>query len=452
MTLNRRDFLGTAAALGAITGFAPLSNAAASDLVNPPAAYKLRPGKPFAGTTITVMLPNAAQYRGQARHLSQLEAMTGIKAHYSWVPYAQLLDKITIEAVAGSSTYDLVTYQDSWGPALSNYLEPIDAWLARDQFDLDSYPDVFRQATRFQGATYGLPVRGQAQLLFYRKDLLRQLDLPPPQTWEELIEVSKAIEKKTGLHGIAMDYGKGNGAQNLFTWFNFLWGKGSELVDANGRAKFNDAAGVDATQSYLDLLLKYKVANPGSVQFQENDKLNSMAQGNSAMMCGWWWGYPVMIGANGRLTYEQVGFTQIPSFEKGRRVTLGNCMPISVSKLSKKKEAAWECLKWMANPDLEIATATDKSLPKNSDMIVTRTASFENESVNRAHHGIHREGLKSLLAARAIPQLRAWPNVAALLESGISELASNGQPVKPALDAIALQVDRITRKSGDRRA
>ncbi len=448
MALGRRDFLLSAAALGAAGGFAPTAKAAARD----PGAYKLKPGKPFAGTKITAMLPNAAQYRGQALRLGELEALTGIKATYSWVPYAQLLDKITVEAVSGSSTYDLVTYQDSWGPSLSNYMEPIDAWLARDQFDFDSYPEVFRSASRFRGVTYGLPVRGQAQLLFYRKDLLKRVGVAPPQTWEEVIAVSKVLQPRTGIAGIAMDYGKGNGAQNLFTWFNFLWGKGGDLVDAAGRARFNDASGIEATQSYLDLLLKHKVANPGSVQFQESDKINSMAQGNSAMVCGWWWGYPVMIGANGRLTKEQVGFTQIPSFQNGKRVTLGNCMPISVSKLSRNKEAAWECLKWMANPDLEIATATDKSRPTTNDMIVTRTASFLDERVNLANNGIHREGLKALQNARPLPQLRAWPHVAALLESAISDLAANRLPVKPALQEIATHVDRITRKSGDRKA
>ena len=42
--------------------------------------------------------------------------------------------------------------------------------------------------------------------------------------------------------------------------------------------------------------------------------------------------------------------------------------------------------------------------------------------------------------------------MAALLESTISELASNRMPVKPALDEIALHIDRITKKSGDRKA
>ena len=448
MAIGRRKFLGGTAALGAAAGLPPLAKAGTAD----PAAYRLRPGKPFAGTKINAMLPNAAQYRAQAQRLGQFESLTGIKVTFAWVPYAQLLDKITIEAVSGSTTYDLVTYQDSWGPSLSNYMTPIDAWIERDRFDFDAYPEVFRTASRFRGVTYGIPVRGQAQLLFYRRDLLVRLGLAPPRTWEEVIAVSKVLQSRTGIAGIAMDYGKGNGAQNLYTWFNFLWGLGGDVVDATGRARFNDAAGVEATQAYLDLLLKHKVANPGSVQFQEGDKVNSMGQGNSAMMCTWWWGYPVMIGANGRLKPEQVGFSQVPSFEKGKRVTLGNCMPVSVSKLSRNKEAAWECLKWMANPELEIETATDKSNRASTDMIVTRSASFLDERVNLANNGIHREGLKSLENARTTPQMRAWPHVAALLESTISELASNRRPVKPALDEIALHIDRITKKSGDRKA
>lgn len=448
MPLTRHRFLRAAAALAAGSSFTRGADAGAVD----PAAYKLRPGKPFAGTKITAMLPNAAQYRGQAKHLGELEALTGIKATFSWVPYAQLLDKITVEAVSGSSTYDLVTYQDSWGPSLSNYIEPIDEWIARDKFDFDSYPQVFRKASAFRGVTYGLPVRGQAQLLFFRKDLLRQVGMPPPQTWDDVISVSRAVQNRAGIYGIAMDYGKGNGAQNLFSWFNFLWSNGGDLVDESGRARFNDAAGVEATQAYLDLLLKYKVANPGSVQFQEGDKINSMAQGKSAMVSGWWWGYSFMIGANGRLTKDQVGFTQIPSFRDGRRGRLGNCMPVSVSRLSKNKEAAWECLKWMANPDLEIATATDKSVAASSDMIVTRTASFLDERVNLANNEIHREGLVSIQNARPIPQLRAWPHISALLESAISDLAANRLPVKPVLDDVAVHVDRITRKSGDRKA
>ena len=443
MTLTRRDFVRSSVAASAVLGFGAPVFAQAG------APYGLKPGKPFAGTTVNIMLPNAGQYRAQAKRLGQLEELTGIKAVHGYVPYGQLLDKITAEAVSGSSAYDLVTYQDTWGPALTPYLDPIDALVRRDGVDMGSYPEVFRLASTFRNTLYGLPVRAQAQLLFHRRDLLEKAGLKPSTTWDELVAVAKAVQDANpGISGIAMDYGKGNGFQNLFTWVNYLRGKGADIVDDGGQVRFNDPAGVEATQMYLDMLLKHKVANPGSVGFVEGDKVNSMAQGNAAMVMVWWWAYSVLTGPRSTLKPEQVGFVNVPSFNNGNASNIGQCMPFAISKLSKNKEAAWEVLKWMANPDLEKDVATDKSNPDTAEIIVVHKASLADEKVNAVNHGLQKAGLASLETARPMPQFRAWPQVASVLENTISLLAANGAPVKPALDEAANEVRRIMRRMG----
>ena len=245
-----------------------------------------------------------------------------------------------------------------------------------------------------------------------------------------------------------MDYGKGNGFQNLFTWVNYLRGKGADIVDDGGQVRFNDPAGVEATQMYLDVLLKHKVANPGSVGFVEGDKVNSMAQGNAAMVMVWWWAYSVLTGPRSTLKPEQVGFVNVPSFNNGNASNIGQCMPFAISKLSKNKEAAWEVLKWMANPDLEKDVATDKSNPDTAEIIVVHRASLADEKVNAVNHGLQKAGLASLETARPMPLFRAWPQVASVLENTISLLAANGAPVKPALDEAANEVRRIMRRMG----
>lgn len=283
MTLNRRAFLASTAAAAMIAA-APKSWAQSVD------ALALKPGKPYAGTTVNIMLPNAGQYRAQAKRLAELEELTGIKAVHTYVPYGQLLDKITAEAIAGNDDYDLVTYQDTWGPALTPYLVPLDEMVATDGFDLSDYPPVFVECSSYKDTLYGLPVRAQAQLLFYRKDLFAEAGVQPPNTMDEMVEAAKIVQDKTGVAGIAMDYGKGNGFQNLFSWMNYMRGHGAELLDAEGKVAFNSEAGVAATRDYLAPLLEHKVANPGSVQFVEGDKVTSFAEGNSAMVMVWWWG------------------------------------------------------------------------------------------------------------------------------------------------------------------
>lgn len=443
MNITRRGLLASAVAGGALAGLGRTARAA--DI-----PYGLKPGKPYAGQQVNIILPNAAQYRAQAKRLGQFTDLTGIKANFIYCPYGQLLDKITTEAVSGGSSYDVITYQDSWGASLVPYMEPIDALMKRDGFDMGAYPAPYQRAGVFDGKTYGLPVRAHPQMLFYRRDLFDQAGVQPPQTFDQLVTVAKAVQDKSGVPGIAMDYGKGNGAQNLFLWLNYLWGKGSDIFDAKNRAAFNDPAGVAATTLYTDLLLKDKVANPGSVQFNEGDMVNAMAQGDAAMIMVWWWAYPVLIGGRSKLNAEKVGFTRVPSFEPGKPANVTTSMPFSLSRLSKSKDAAWEYMKWMSNPDLEVSIATDKSDPDTDDIMVTHTSSFLNDKVNAANHGLQREGLKCLDGARNMPQIREWPQVASVLETAISDIVSGIRPVKPALDEAASQVNRIMRRSGAR--
>lgn len=443
MTISRRAILAGAAATGTL-GLSTRNGHAAET------PYGLKPGKPYAGTQVNIILPNAGQYRAQAKRLPQFTDLTGIKANFIYVPYATMLDKITTDAVSGGSAYDVITYQDSWGPSLVPYMDPIEDRIARDGFDMGRYPAVYKQAGTYGGMLYGVPLRAHPQLLFYRKDLLAQAGQVPPKTFAELVTVARAVQDKTGVPGIAMDYVKGAGGQNLFLWLNYLWGAGSDIFAADGRARFNDAAGIMATEMYTGLLLKEKVANPSSVQFNESDMVNSMAQGTSAMIMQWWWAYPVLTSGRSTLKPEQVGFTTMPSMDLAHPASVTTGMPFSLSKASKNKDAAWEYMKWMCNPDLELDIATDKSDPDTNEIMVTHAANFQNAKLNEINNGLHRAGLACLAAARPMPQIREWPQVAAVLEVAISDICSGGKPVKVAMDDAATQVDRVMRRSGSR--
>ncbi|WP_233154947.1 ABC transporter substrate-binding protein [Candidimonas nitroreducens] len=443
--MKRRQFLEAAGALAA-AGLGGMARAAG------PAPYGLAAGKPYAGTHLKLLLPPASQFRAQQKRLDQFEALTGIKTTYSYVPYGQLLDKITTEAVGGSSEYDLFSFQDSWMASLVGYLNPLDASIAADKLDMGRYPEVFREACIVGGKTYGLPIRAHPQLLFYRKDLLGEVGAKVPASWSDMVATAGAIQNKSGISGVALDYVKGSGFQNLWLWFNCLWGHGSDLFDAAGQPRFNDAAGVAGTQAYVDVLLKDKVANPGSSQFNEYDMVNSMAQGKSAMIMVWWWTYSVLTGDRSRLKPEQVGFAPMVRFNGGKSPTLATLMPFGISKQSRHKAAAWEYLKWVSNPDLEVEIVCDKSDPQTSDIVATQTATYLNDKVNAVNHGLHRVALESLKGARILPKLTIWPEVASVLETTISEIVAVGKPVKPSLDDAAAQVARIARRSGRHRS
>jgi multiple sugar transport system substrate-binding protein len=435
--LNRRRLIGTGLGAGAA-------------LTLP--RFALAQGKPFAGAEISVLLPQGAQFRAQEKRFGEFTALTGIKPVYNYVPYGQLRDKIATEGVAGSSAFDIICYQDSWGPGLAVYLQPIDDWLKRDNISMDRYPQAYKLGSQIEAKTVGLPVRGHPQMLFYRKDLLEQAGVQPPKSWDELVTVADAVQKASGIAGVAMYYGKGNGGQNLFLWLNHLWGAGSDIFADNFRTtRFNEPSGIEATQRYVDYLLKHKVAAPGSVQFVEPDAVNSVAQGNSAMVMVWWWVYPQLTGGQSKLRPEQVAFAPMPRYAPDKPASYALSLPFAISANSKKKEAAWEFMKWVSSPELEVACATDKSDKDTADIVVTHKSSFVDPKVNEVNNGLHRVAAQSLEGSRIMPQLKEWPQIAAVLESTISELATGSKPVKEGLDASAQEIDRILRRAGTRR-
>ena len=168
------------------------------------------------------------------------------------------------------------------------------------------------------------------------------------------------------------------------------------------------------------------------------------------MIAVWWWAYPVLTSGRSTLKPEQVGFVPVPGLKAGTNANTTTGMPFSLSKLSKNKDAAWEYMKWMTNPELEVEIVADKSDPDTNEIMVVHKSSFANEKLNALTNGLHREGLRSLEGARSMPQIREWPQVAAVLESTISDIASSGRPIKPAMDEAAAQVDRARRRAGGR--
>mgnify|MGYP000455725914 CR=1 FL=1 len=283
--MNRRDWIQMSAATAAF-GLPGLNHALAQSAA-------LKPGKPYAGQTVNVLSVVAPQFSAHEARLAEFEALTGIVVKYQYVPFGNTREKLTAELVAKTDQYDVLSAMDIWGPSLYNLFEPLNSRMAEKKIDIAArYPRAHLRAARDglgSGPNYlGFPIRGHVQLLFYRKDIFAQLGIKPPETWDQMVEAARTVQSKTDLAGVAMYYGK-TGGQNLMIWMNYLWGMGGDLVDAQGQPAFNSPQAVAATQAYLDVMLKHKVAPAASASFNETDAVNSVAQGKSAMVPVWWW-------------------------------------------------------------------------------------------------------------------------------------------------------------------
>ncbi|MYJ86519.1 MAG: extracellular solute-binding protein, partial [Rhodobacteraceae bacterium] len=250
--------------------------------------HNLLPGKPFDGTTINILSVVTPQFDGLMLRDEEFTELTGIETEWTFIPFANLQEKLVAEGLAAVGTYDVVNYLDSWGPANAHWLIRIDELMARDGISMERYPEAFARSAQFEGETLGFPLRAHPQLMFYRKDLIPN----PPTSWAEVVEIGKQLkETNPEVSPIALYYNNDGNRQNLFIWLNFIWAAGGDIFNDDWTAAWTSEEALQATEDYIALHTVHEVTNPNSLSFVEQDARQSFMQGNSAMIPVWWWAY-----------------------------------------------------------------------------------------------------------------------------------------------------------------
>lgn len=408
--------------------------------------YGLKEGKPYDGTTLNILSVVTPQFDGLMLRDEEFTELTGIETEWTFIPFGSLQEKITAEGVAANGSYDVVNYLDSWGPPNAHWLERIDERMAEDGISMDRYPDAFAKSAQFDGETLGFPLRAHAQLMFYRKDLIPE----PPASWTDVVRVSQELrESHPDIEPLALYFNNDGNRQNLFVWLNFLWAAGADVFDEEGRPAWNSEEGLKATEDYIALHTEHKATNPASLSFVEQDARQSFMQGKSAMIPVWWWAYSSMINPETSvLTEDQVGFAGMPAYE-GETVTYAISMPFSISSYSKNQDAAWEFLKWLSNPEMDKANATEREVAGKPivNNVVTHISSLQDADVNAANANIQQAAWESLENSDIMPQIAEWPEVGDVLSGAIAEAAAGGD-VRELMTAAAEQATKLLKRAG----
>ena len=116
---------------------------------------------------------------------------TGIRVNVKLVVAETLLTAV----VAGNGP-DVVLSVGSWFPvnyAMRNAVEDLTQFADFDEVISPFYPSALA-SSRYRGGVFALPETQEFSVLFYRKDVLEELGLTPPSTWDELIAMLPTIQ------------------------------------------------------------------------------------------------------------------------------------------------------------------------------------------------------------------------------------------------------------------
>lgn len=168
----------------------------------------------------------------------------GVTVTVRSINYAKI-DAEVIKATASGQGPDILNVYSNQLPmhVAAKTVQPITKYA---KAKLAEYGDDFLfpvDGVTFDGEIMAMPWEIRAWLLWYRADLLKAAGLEVPKTLDELGQTAAALQK-TGVTGLGIGFSNaGLGADFMEKFIPLTWGNGGEILDAGGKAVFDDAAG-----------------------------------------------------------------------------------------------------------------------------------------------------------------------------------------------------------------
>ncbi len=244
-----------------------------------------------------------------------------------------------LTAIASGSAPDLSTGAGFQAVQLYDQgaIRPVDDLIEklRANGTLDDFGSVALEAAQFDGHYVGLPWAMAARAWFYRKDLLAEAGIEPPETWEEMRTAAKAVTNGD-IYGLVIP-GDTAGMHHIFaTTIN----NGGGLFDEDRKPAMTSQRNVEALE-FLAGFAEDGSLHPASVGLSYGDARSAMQRGQAAFILA----QPNFIDEAGDAG-EDIGLLPPPKGYHGDIGTVFWSLQLMVYEQTEHPEETLEFLEW----------------------------------------------------------------------------------------------------------
>ncbi|MDG5472908.1 ABC transporter substrate-binding protein [Jeotgalibacillus sp. ET6] len=245
-----------------------------------------------------------------------------------------------------------VFYLDAFeapGMIETGVIEPLDEYVT-DEFEVEDFEEPLLDAFKQDDATYGFPKDYSTLALFYNKTMFEEAGVEVPTTWEEMMEVSKALTKD-GVYGYGV-------APELARQYYVAESLGGSVVEDN-MANFGSDEVIEALQPVIDQHNVDKTsAQPSEVGASSGGDM--FGQQRAAMVLEGNWNIPYLEETFPDLEY---GTAEVPTIN-GEKGTMAYTVAYVMNAASEKKEASWKLIEYLTGKEgMETWTSKGFALP-----------------------------------------------------------------------------------------
>lgn len=261
----------------------------------------------------------------------------------------QVEDLYTSSFLLGNSPYDLVYMDIIWTPkfAAAGWLLDLSDRLSREELDQFLQGDV--RGGIYENKLYRVPFRSDAGMLYYRQDLLEQAGYDPPETFQELIEISQDLQQQ----GLA-DWGyvwQGRQYEGLAAMFvEILRGSGAFWINPETLEVGLDRPEAIEAANFLVSTITKGISPPGVTTYGEDETRLLFQNGRAVFLRNW--PYVFALASNSPVA----GKFNIKPMVHAPGESSGACQGgwgLGIASTSQHPEEAWQVIKFISSEETQ---------------------------------------------------------------------------------------------------
>ena len=316
--------------------------------------------------------------------------------------------------------------------------------LAKSEQDkkwLNSFWPAFMLNSATQGKIWSVPFQRSTGVLYYNKELFKQVGLDPnkpPKTWDEMVAYGKKLVKRDA-QGNVTRWGVEIPSTTAPFW---LFGgmaiqNGTNLMNQMGtKTYFNDPKVVEALQWWVDMSQKDEIMPKGLIEW--GTLRQDFLEQKTAMI----WHSTGNLASVKKAAKFKFGVALLPGKVRQGSPTGGGNFYIFKSTKGEKRDAAYKFVKWMSQPE----RAAEWSI--KTGYVGTSPASYETKAMKEyiASFPPAAVGRDQLSLAKAELSTHDSERIVKLLNDAIQAALTKKKTPKEALDKAQKSADRILKK------
>jgi multiple sugar transport system substrate-binding protein len=348
----------------------------------------------------------------------------------------QVEDLYTSAFLLGDSPYDLVYMDIVWTPkfAAAGWLKDLSNRVSQEE--LDEFLDGDVNGGRYEDGLYRMPFRSDAGMLYYRTDWLQDAGYEPPETFAELMEISKTLKEQDYTPwGYAWQGKQYEGLSAMFV--EILEGFDAFWVNPDTLEVGLDQPNAIEAVNFLRNTIEEGVSPPGVTTYSEEPTRRLFQNGETAFLRNW----PYVYGLASES--EIAGQFAIKPMPHGPDGSSGACQGgwgMGISQSTDHPDAAWRVVEYFSRAE------TQKKYALQTGYVPSRRDLFDDPELV-AKYSYLPQLLNVIENAVLRPPIAQYSQASDILQRYLSAAISGTMSAEEAMNAAARETRTLLKRS-----